>query len=304
MNVGIVLSLSSDAQHTRRYSEIRARALQAEAAGFDSLWVFDHLFARFPPKPLTGSWEGWTLLTALAEATERVQLGSLVLSVPFRNPVLLAKMAATLDEISGGRLILGLGSGWHEPEFDAMGIPFDARVDRFEEALQIITPLLREGVVTFHGLHLEAVEAELLPRGPRPAGPPILIAAFGPRMLRLAARYADLWNTAWYGHAGDELRDAEVAVRQACIDAGRDPATLVTTAGVAVAYSEGGTVAESEEDVLTGSPEEIAQGLQGFAGAGVAHAICRLTPMTTESLDHLSRALALFRQSSPTQPQP
>jgi probable F420-dependent oxidoreductase len=302
MKIGIVLSLPSDAENTRRYSEIRALALQAESAGFDSLWVFDHLFARFPPKSLTGSWESWTLMTALAEATERVELGSLVLSVPFRNPVLLAKMATTLDEVSGGRLILGLGSGWHEPEFDAMGIPFNARVDRFEEALQIIVPLLREGRVTFKGRHFQAADAELLPRGPRPAGPPILIASSGPRMLRLTARWADMWNTAWYGHAGGELRDAEAAMRQACLDVGRDPATLVTTAGVAVASGEEAAV--SKEDVLTGTPEEMAQGLQGFADAGVAHVICRLSPMTSESLDHLSQALALFRQSSPTRSQP
>lgn len=302
MKVGIVLSLPSTAEQTRRYSEVRALALQAEAAGFDSLWVFDHLFARFPPQPLSGSWEGWTLLTALAEATERVELGSLVLSVPFRNASLLAKMAATLDEISGGRLILGLGSGWHQPEFDAMGISFEARVARFEEALQIIVPLLREGHVTFRGRYLQAIDAEYLPHGPRPEGPPILVAASGPRMLRLTAKYADMWNTAWYGHAGNEFQEADAAMRQACADVGRDPATLVTTAGVAIALSPEGST--SDGNVLTGTPEAIAQGLQGFADAGVAHAICRFTPATSESLDQLAQALKLFRQSSATRSRP
>ncbi len=113
----------------------------------------------------------------------------------FRNPAILAKMAATLDAISGGRLILGLGAGWHAPEFEAFGIPFDHRVDRFEEALQIIVPLLHTGQVDFQGRYYRTPNCELRPRGPRASGPQILIGAAGPRMLRLAARYADAWNT-------------------------------------------------------------------------------------------------------------
>jgi alkanesulfonate monooxygenase SsuD/methylene tetrahydromethanopterin reductase-like flavin-dependent oxidoreductase (luciferase family) len=130
MKIGVVLPITEDEPSGQPpgYAEIRALALQAEAAGFDSLWIIDHLLFRFPDKPTPGVWEGWTLLAALAEATKRVELGSLVLCTAFRNPALLAKMAATVDEISGGRLILGVGAGWHQPEFDAFGLPFDHRV--------------------------------------------------------------------------------------------------------------------------------------------------------------------------------
>src|SRR4051812_12310629 len=145
MRVGVIMPIAEgDATGAPSYAAIRALARQAEAAGFDSIWVYDHLLFRFPEQPTGGIWEAWTLLAALAEATERVELGTIVLCVPFRNPAVLAKMADTLEEISGGRLILGLGAGWHQPEFDAFGIPFDHKVDRFEEALQIITSLLRE----------------------------------------------------------------------------------------------------------------------------------------------------------------
>ncbi len=151
MKIGIVLPFAEDpdAGGMPSYATIRERALLAEAAGFDSIWLYDHLLFRFPDQPTVGIWEIWTVLSALAEATERVEIGTVVLCVPFRNPAILAKMADTLDEVSGGRLILGLGAGWNQPEFDAFGIPFDHRAARFEEALQIITPLLREGRVDF-----------------------------------------------------------------------------------------------------------------------------------------------------------
>ena len=135
------------------WSDIRAGAIAAEQAGLDGVWLYDHLLYRFPERPSTGVWEGWTFLAALAEATERCELGTIVMCTAFRNPAVLAKMAATLDEVSGGRLILGLGAGWHQPEFEAFGIPFDRKAGRFEEALQIIVPLLREGKVDFAGGH-------------------------------------------------------------------------------------------------------------------------------------------------------
>ena len=141
------------------------------------------------------------------------------------NPAILAKMAATLDAISGGRLILGLGAGWHEPEFAAFGIPFDHRVDRFEEALQIIVPLLRTGQVDFEGRYYRAANCELRPRGPRESGPQILIGAEGPRMLRLAARYADAWNTCWLGQPG-ALATPYAQMLAACADEARDHTLL------------------------------------------------------------------------------
>lgn len=236
-------------------------------------------------------------MSALAEATTQVELGTLVLCTSFRNPAILAKMAVTLDEISGGRVILGLGAGWHQPEFEAFGIPFDHKVDRFEEALQIIVPLLRKGRVSFEGTHYRAVDCEIVPRGPRPQGPPVLIAAFGPRMLRLTARYADCWNTAWLGPA-DTLMGRRLALEAACAAEGRDPATLAVTVGVNVDYSVPARSAQtpaSSQQALSGSPEEIASGLRGYAEAGVAHVICALAPPNTASLARLTEALAVYR---------
>src|SRR5436189_2727120 len=201
MKVGAVMPISEGelSGRTASYTELREIAQAAEAAGLDSIWVYDHLLFRSPGEPTTGIYEAWSVLAALAADTSGVEVGTIVLAIPFRNPAVLAKMAAAVDEISGGRLILGLGAGWHQPEFDAFGIPFDHKADRFEEALQIITPLLREGRVDFTGKYYSAPNCELRPRGPRPGGPEILVASFKPRMLKLTARYADSWNTAWLG---------------------------------------------------------------------------------------------------------
>ncbi len=197
LRVGLFLPLWQDSAsgNVPSWIEILARAQLAEAVGFDSVWLPDHLLIRFPDTEPEGVWEGWSVLAALAAATDRIALGPLVACTNFRNPALLAKMADTVDEISGGRLILGLGAGWHEPDFSAFGFPFDHRVDRFEEALRIIVPLLKEGRVDFRGKYYSAPDCELTPRGPRPEGPPVLVASFGPRMLRLTAQYADVWNT-------------------------------------------------------------------------------------------------------------
>src|SRR5438477_6255749 len=177
MKVGVVLRTGPVAQgeRPRPYTYIRDMAQQAEAAGFDSIWLYDHLLYRWPGRETDGIWECWTVLAGLAEATQRVGLGTIVLAVPFRNPALVAKMAVTLDEVSNGRLTLGLGAGWHQPEFDAFGVPFDHRASRFAEALAIIRPLLREGRVDFDGAFYGAANCEVVPRGPRPSGPPLML---------------------------------------------------------------------------------------------------------------------------------
>lgn len=180
--IGIMLPLG-EIEHRGSpisYSEIRDQAQQAEALGFDSLWVYDHLIHHFPDRPTVGFRKSWTILSALAEATKKPALGTQVLCTSFRNPALLAKMADTLDEVSTGRLILGLGAGWHQPEFDSFGFPFDHRASRFEEALQIIIPLLREGQVDFQGNYYQAANCQLRPRGPRTYGPPIMLGVLGP----------------------------------------------------------------------------------------------------------------------------
>ena len=190
------------------------RAIEDE--GFDSVWVGEHLLYRWQDRPPRGPWEAWTMLAAIAASTTRIELGPLVACTNFHNPALLAKQAATIDEISGGRFVLGLGAGWNETEFRAFGYPYDHRIDRFEEAFTIIRTLLREGAIDFDGRWYQARDCELLPRGPRPAGPPLMIGSIGPRMLRATMAHADSWN-AWY----NDIRNRPDGVAAAARHRGR-----------------------------------------------------------------------------------
>lgn len=301
MKIGLAMPITQNEQTgtTLPYATIRELALQAEANGFDSVWIFDHLLYRFGERPTAGVWEAWTMLTALAGITTRVEIGSLVMCTAFRNPALLAKMAATLDEVSGGRLILGLGAGWHQPEFDAFGIPFDHKVDRFREALQIIVPLLREGHVDFSGMYYSAPNCEIIPRGPRPAGPPILIGAFGPRMLRLTARYANSWNTCWLGDT-TKLAEPRAALEAACAEESRDPSDVAVTVGVSIITPEAlAAMPEppSRANALYGTPEEVAAGLHEYAAQGVAHVICSVDRLTSATLPWVSDVLQRYRET-------
>jgi probable F420-dependent oxidoreductase len=295
MKVGAVVRLGPAAEGAPPppFAAIRTMAQRMEAAGLDSIWLYDHLLYRWPGQPSDGIWECWTALTALAEATQRVELGTLVACTQFRNPALLAKMAATLDEISGGRLILGLGAGWHQPEFDAFGYPFDHRAGRFEEALQIIAPLLRQGAVDFEGTYYRARDCELIPRGPRPNGPPLLVAGSRPRMMRLVARYADCWNTAWHDVPASAAPRLE-QMRAVCEAEGRDPATLGLTAAVGIVYSDLGQRGPVRT-ALQGSPREIAEALAGYQALGVAHVIVEFAPHTEAALDRFAEAVHRFR---------
>ncbi|MBA2556055.1 MAG: LLM class flavin-dependent oxidoreductase [Chloroflexi bacterium] len=301
MKVGLVMPIAFDEGlgAPRPYAEIRDLARAAEAAGFDSIWVFDHLLYRFDGET-KGIWEAWSTLCGLAEATERVELGTLVLCTAFRNPALQAKMAVTIDEISEGRLILGLGCGWHEPEFEAFGFPFDHRVDRFEEALQIIMPLLRDGAVDFQGHYQRATNGALVPRGPRPSGIPVLIAAKGPRMLRLAAEHADAWNTAWFGNPSELVASRRADLAAAMSEVGRAPGSVLETVGMRVAFPDvvGAAPPDGESDpqrVLIGSTTEIAAALVAYDGLGIDHLICWLEPATPETVQRMAEALRAYR---------
>src|SRR5579864_6370486 len=193
MKVGIVLDISEGSLEGRTptFGDLRDMAQVAEQVGLDSLWLADHLIYRVPGQDEGAPWEALTMLSALAAVTTRITLGTLVVCTSFRPPAMLAKMADAIDEISGGRFILGLGAGWHQPEYDAFGYPFDHLASRFDEAMQIIVPLLREGHVDFQGQYYQVHNCVLRPRGPTPRGPRILIGARRPRMLRLVAQYAD-----------------------------------------------------------------------------------------------------------------
>ena len=218
------------------WSEILDMTRAIEDLGFDSVWVGEHLLYRWPDRPARGPWEAWTLLAAIAATTTRIELGPLVACTNFHNPALLAKQAVTIDEISGGRFVLGLGAGWNETEFRAFGYPYDHRIDRFEEAFTIIRTLLREGAVDFDGRWYQARDCELLPRGPRPDGPPLMIGSNGPRMLRATMAHADSWNS-WYNDTGNRpegIASVRALVDAACRDVGRDPTEVERTVAVLV----------------------------------------------------------------------
>ncbi len=299
MKIGVVIQLVeiSTLGRALTFPEIRAAAQHCEQLGFDSLWIYDHLLYRMKKGVTTGIWEGWGMLSALAVCTQKVELGPLVACNSFRNPALLAKMAHTVDEISGGRLILGLGAGWNQPEYDAFGIPFDHRVDRFEEALQIIRPLLKKGHVDFSGKYYTARDCEIRPRSPRPGGPPLMIGASQPRMLRLAAQYADLYNTCYMTIP----RSTEIPLRRlrkACKETGRELATLPYTFLISLSYGDllGWTVPK-KRGTLSGSTEELAAVLAEYEALGAAHLMFHVIPSTLEAYARLAEAVALYRSS-------
>ena len=233
LKVGIQLP---EVEREVRWPELLDMTRAIEDLGFDSVWVGEHLLYRWEDRPARGPWEAWTLLAAIAASTTRIELGPLVACTNFHNPALLAKQAVTIDELSGGRFVLGLGAGWNETEFRAYGYPYDHRIDRFEEAFTIIRTLLREGAIDFDGRWYQARDCELLPRGPRPAGPPLMIGSNGPRMLRATMPYADSWNS-WYNDFGNRP-DGVAALRdhvdEACRDVGRDPADVERTVAILV----------------------------------------------------------------------
>jgi probable F420-dependent oxidoreductase len=278
----------------RPYHTIRAIAQQAEADGFDSIWLADHLLYRNPGEPTRGIWECWTILAALAEATQRVEIGTLVICNSFRNPAILAKMATTADEVSDGRLILGLGAGWNEPEYQAFGLPFDHRVDRFEEALQILKPLLQEGHADFTGQYYQARNCDNMPRGPRPDGPPLMVGGEGPRMLRLTAQYADLWNTGYMGKP-ETMAEPLARIEAACRQIGRDPATLGITALIGLWFPDLQAKPSFFDKPLTGTAQEIAAAMRGYAELGLQHIMFQCAPYTPEARQRLTEALQLYR---------
>jgi alkanesulfonate monooxygenase SsuD/methylene tetrahydromethanopterin reductase-like flavin-dependent oxidoreductase (luciferase family) len=202
--------------------------------------------------------------------------------------------------VSHGRLILGIGAGWNEPEYRAFGLPFDRRVDRFEEALQIIVPLLREGHATFEGKYYTVHDCELAPRGPRAAGPPLLIGASGPRMLRLAARYADLWNEADYVVRPEAFEPRRAAFDAARNEEGQSGAEVGISVVLKVGWSDLGDLPGFfGSDWLTGSAEEVAAVFQAWADSGVSHVICQCHPNTPAALDRLIAGLQFYRATRP-----
>jgi probable F420-dependent oxidoreductase len=296
MKLGLMLPIDEKALagETPRFRDISGIARMAEQVGFDSLWVADHLIFGPRGKDEEGTWECFTLLSALAAVTSRVTLGPLVACTSFRNPALLAKMADTLDDISEGRFVLGLGAGWHEPEYQAFGYPFDHLATRFEESLEIIVPLLRKGAVSYSGRYVSTDDAVLRPRGPSKGALPILIGAHRPRMLSLIARYADAYNTAWHMDPAIVTQRWD-DVKAACKAIDRDPATLELTAGTMVRLLGPDTPHDPESKYIQGEPEVVAEKLRGFAEVGVQHLIVALNPVNEQIVDRFARVMELLK---------
>ena len=280
--------------HVQADTDFRDLAERAENVGFDSLGVMDHLLWELEGGP-HGFWECTTLVAALAAATSRIRLMTAVLNAPFRNPALVAKIAETIDMISDGRFTLGLGAGGGPPtEYESFGFQQDHRVARFAEAVEIIHGLLREGKVDFHGAYHEATDCYHRPRGPRSSGPPITIGATGPRMMRLAARFADEWNGLTFGTATlERFQPVLQQLDEVCESAGRDPASLRRSLDFIVAptgITEIGI--EGFGTPIHGSSEEIADQLAAFSSIGVSEVHCYLWPQSIETVEAMAPVLA------------
>jgi alkanesulfonate monooxygenase SsuD/methylene tetrahydromethanopterin reductase-like flavin-dependent oxidoreductase (luciferase family) len=276
--VAIGLSLPTWPRADRTYAtwpELRALAQEAEAMGVDTLWVPDHLQRDLASGERIGFWECWTIVTALAEATTTVGIGPYVACTGFRNPALLAKMAATLDEVSDGRLVLGLGSGVpdRDTSWRAFGFDADRPVARYAEAVEVVTRMLRERAVTFDGEFFRTDDAQIVPRGAgdrAAAGPPVWVAGLGDRTSRVAAAFGDAINVNLPLCGLTDMDRAVDIASRACAAVGRDPATLELTGWARLVLVEDGT-ALARDGCLCGSPAEVAATVRGFVEAGLRH---------------------------------
>jgi alkanesulfonate monooxygenase SsuD/methylene tetrahydromethanopterin reductase-like flavin-dependent oxidoreductase (luciferase family) len=266
-------------------------ARAAEEVGFDSVWLGDHMLYRDDGRPERGPWDVWALLAALAATTERVALGPLVACTAFHPPGVLARMAAAVDEISGGRLVVALGAGWNEAEFRAFDVPFDSRVSRFAEAFEIIRRLLAGERVTVEGRFHHAQDAVLLPRPRR--RPPLMIGTTGPRMLALTLPHVDAWNSwyDWYGNTLEGFSARNEEITRAARECGRDPAEIERSACVLVAFGDP-KERPAEDDAVPVRPTGAAEHLRALAQAGADEAILVVDPIDEDSIRALRPVLA------------
>lgn len=280
-----------------RWTELADISRTAEAVGFDSIWVPDHLLYRFEGQEPKGPWECWSILSAVASITDRVEIGPLVLCTNFRNPGLIAKMAATVEEISNGRLILGLGAGWHKPEYEAFGFDFDHRFGRFVEAFTIIRTLLTERSIDFQGRYFTLRECEIRPFGPRPGGPPLMIGSRGDQMLAATLPHVSQWNGwyAWTGNTPQGYSALHAEIDKAIVAAGRAPGDIERTMAILLRFPEQSGPVDPRATVIQGDVEVMAQAILDLAAAGVQHVQVVLEPCTPASVERFARALELVR---------
>jgi probable F420-dependent oxidoreductase len=282
IRVGVQLP---EVEYVAGWPDYAAMARAAEESGFDSIWLGDHLLYRDDGRPERGPWDAWTLLAALAAATERVRLGPLVACAGFHPPGLLARMAATVAEVSGGRFVLGLGAGWNETEYRAFGLPYDQRVSRFEESFEIVRRLLAGERVTLDGRFWQVEDAVLLPR---PSGRiPLMIGSNGDRMLAATLPYVDRWNTwyAGYGNAVEGFAELNGRITAAAERAGRDPAEIERSACVLVELDpEAVRRPHTDEGLEPVKPDGMDVHLHALENAGADEAILILRPITEASI--------------------
>jgi probable F420-dependent oxidoreductase len=279
-----------------RWPEYLAMAKAAEEEGFDSIWVGDHYLYRDDGRPERGPWEAWTLLAGLAQVTERVRLGPLVACLNFHHPAVLAKTAATVDELSGGRLVFGVGAGWNRTEFDAFGIPFDHRASRFDEAFEVIRRLLGGERVTLEGRFHQVRDARLLPQPSR--RPTLMVGSTGERVLAATLPHVETWNTwyDWYGNTAEGFAAKIRGIDEACERAGREPSTLARSACVLVRL--GDTAERREEEGVTPlTGDDAGAGLRALAEAGADELILVLDPITEASIRSLGEVVRSTRAS-------
>jgi len=279
-----------------RWTDVLRFAQKAEDAGLEAVWVADHMIFELHDSPTEGRWECWQMLSAIAASTSRVEIGPLVTCMGFRNPALLAKIAETTDEISNGRLILGLGAGWHEPEFTSYGFPYDRRASRFEEGFRILYDLIHEDESTHHGVYYTTDGAVVRPRGPRKGDLPIMIGTDGPRLLQLTAQYADMWNTTWT-YSVEDVLPRIAALDAACVQADRDPDSIDRSACVFIDV-EGAKGVYTQYGDGTPNPrttEEVADFIKSYADAGIDHLMVWLDPYTEDAVDLLAKGVRRAR---------
>ncbi len=293
LRVGVQLP---EVEREVRWPELRSMAQAAEEAGFDSVWLGDHLLYRGDGRPERAPWDAWVMLSALADVTERVRLGPLVACAAFHPPGILARMAAAVDEVSGGRFVLGIGAGWNRVEFEAFGIPFDERASRFEESFEIVRRLLAGERVTSDGHFQHVRDAVLLP--PPARRTPMMIGSTGERVLRAALPWVDTWNT-WfdlYGNTPEGFAGLSARVSELAEAVGRAPSQIERSACVLVVLdrSAGERSFDDASPPLEGDASAIAEGLRAFAEAGADEAILVLSPITERSITELGAVLAVL----------
>ncbi len=292
MSLGLMMPVGEGSHFgpTPRFSDMVEMAQAARAAGFEAIWFADHFQFEDDDTSVRGVWEAFSMMAGVAASVPDVQIGSLVACTGFRNPALIAKTTEAIDEISDGRFVLGLGAGWHKPEYDAFGYPWDHRVSRFEDGIQIMRQMLRDGSATHDGKFFQADNAVIQPRGPRENGAPILVGSSGDRMLGIIARHADAWNTVWHGDTS-RIPELMAKVDAACEEAGRDPKSLIRTAGGNIAMDPH---LNRRGNAFDGSVAEKAQHLHAFRELGLHHFVCGLDACTPDTISAFGDVIQQF----------